>query len=654
RVLALVWAVCCGYGCSGRTPALPPSGSGTSGGAGSGQAGGGSGVAGSGGGAAAMGGAAAIGGGGGIAGAGTGAGVPGGAGVAGSGGVAGLGAGGMGGVLPPPPPPPPPPPAKVTLQWMLEQMVDRDRLARFPTLLRPKTLQASSYNRQSKPPVGSPGWFADQDFSGAVRTEGGERVLMEHRGPGAIVKMWSTYYYQSFGSRRGPIVRIYLDDNPTPVIEEYLIELLTRNEWSPADYGPVPPKQNSFDVPGVLAGFTARAGNLYMPIPYQRSCKVTVVDTRNWFNIINYVEFPPGTVVETYTPQGYQQALATMQAISSQLANPTDFVGGIPHNQTVTLNPGQSLPIPLPPGSNAVRHLEVKLADTSRQRLRSTILKGTFDGEQTIWTPLGDYFCSGNEVNAFKTWEREMRPDGTMITRWVMPYQYAGEIAFENLGPDPVTLDVKLQTAPWFWDADSMHFHAHWWTTEPVPGKPFSDWNFVHVDGKGVYVADVWTVLSANREWWGEGDEKIYVDEAYDQNGTGDDFPTHFGTGTEDYYGWAGGENPTGLDTFSHPFLSNVRVGSAQNNRGYNITTRSRVWDAIPFSTRLHFDMEASFGFQMRNHWDLLKYSVVTYWYAIPGARHNRVPQPAEAAKPVMTLQDLDARIAALRGGPAP
>ncbi|MCG8558015.1 MAG: DUF2961 domain-containing protein [Proteobacteria bacterium] len=569
------------------------------------------------------------------------------AGMPGGAGVAGLGPGGAGGPIPPPP-------ARVTLQWMLEQMVDRDRLARFPTAFRHKSLQSSSYNRESKPPVGSPGWFADGDGVGAIRSEGDERVLMEHRGPGAIVKIWSTFFYYDFMNRLGPKIRIYLDDNPVPVIEEYLIELVTRNEWLVQEYGPVPPKQNSFEVPGVFAGFTARAGNLYLPIPYQRSCKVTVADTRNFYNIINYVEFPPGTVVETYTPQGFQQALGTMQTVSAQLANPTDFAGGTAKHQNATLGPGQSLTIPLAPGSNAVRHLEVKLADASRQRLRSTILKGTFDGEQTIWTPLGDYFCSGNEVNPFKTWEREMRPDGTMITRWVMPYQHAGEIAFENLGPDPVTLEVKLQTAPWFWDADSMHFHAHWRTSEPVPGTPFSDWNFVHVDGKGVYVADVWTVLNAERGWWGEGDEKIYVDEAYDQNGTGDDFPTHFGTGTEDYYGWAGGVDPTGLDTFSHPFLSNVRTGSAQDVRGYNITTRSRVWDAIPFSMRLHFDMEASFGTQMRNRWNLLKYSVVTYWYAIPGARHNRVPQPAEAARPVMTVQELDARIAALRGAPAP
>ena len=38
-------------------------------------------------------------------------------------------------------------------------------------------------------------------------------------------------------------------------------------------------------------------------------------------------------------------------------------------------------------------------------------------------------------------------------------------------------------------------------------------------------------LINYHRGWWGEGDEKIYVD--------GEDFPSHFGTGTEDYYGYA-------------------------------------------------------------------------------------------------------------------
>jgi len=184
-----------------------------------------------------------------------------------------------------------------------------------------------------------------------------------------------------------------------------------------------------------------------------------------------------------------------------------------------------------------------------------------------------------------------------------------------------------------------MYFCANWRPDEIVPGTPFQDWNFIDIAGQGVYVGDAWTVLNIEDGWWGEGDEKIYVDDAWEQG-----FPTHFGTGTEDYYGWAGGVNPTRADEFDEPFIANVRVGGlgqARLTRGYNICTRTRSLDAIPFTRRLRFDMEASFGTQMRQPWDLLGYSAVTFWYARPGAICNRGPQPQKAAKPIVSMPQL-------------
>jgi hypothetical protein len=159
-------------------------------------------------------------------------------------------------------------------------------------------------------------------------------------------------------------------------------------------------------------------------------------------------------------------------------------------------------------------------------------------------------------------------------------------------------------------------------------------------------------VLNLTRGWWGEGDEKIYVDDEYDVAR----FPSHFGTGTEDYYGWAGGVNPTREDEFSNPWEANVQVGSRASNttEGFNINTRSRVLSAIPFERRLVFDMEASAGTGQRNAWDLLMYSAATFWYAIPGATHNRPPLPAEASRPITSFNELAARSAVLRSGGTP
>lgn len=43
----------------------------------------------------------------------------------------------------------------------------------------------------------------------------------------------------------------------------------------------------------------------------------------------------------------------------------------------------------------------------------------------------------------------------------------------------------------------------------------------------------------------------------------------------------------------------------------------------------------------MREKWDLLGYSAVTFFYAKPGAKHNRPPMPASAAKRIMSIDEL-------------
>ena len=79
--------------------------------------------------------------------------------------------------------------------------------------------------------------------------------------------------------------------------------------------------------------------------------------------------------------------------------------------------------------------------------------------------------------------------------------------------------------------------------------------------------------------------------------------------------------------------------------------TRIRSIDAIPFQHRLRLDMEASFGVDMREKWNLLGYSVVTFYYARPGARDNRPPMPEAASRGIMTVEDLQRRSDEIRRG---
>jgi hypothetical protein len=396
-----------------------------------------------------------------------------------------------------------------------------------------------------------------------------------------------------------------------------------------------------------LAIKTARAGNSYVPIPFARSCKVTTT-RKSFYNIINYRIYPQGTPVETFTRDGYYTAKREYAAAGALLTAAPDPDRGDLRKRAI-LKTGRKLALALPKGSRAVRQFTVRLSGVEAHSalLRSTVLTTTFDGVETVWTPVGDFFGNADAPHRYRTCQRSSDGAGTMVCRWVMPYRHSGEVRLTNLGPTPVSVELRAEVVPWVWDQASMHFHARWRADDLVPGSPFQDWNFVDVHGQGVFVGDQWTVLNPQSGWWGEGDEKIYVDDAWDRG-----FPTHFGTGTEDYYGWAGGVNPTRQDEFSTPFLANVRVGGLnEDTQGYNICVRHRGLDAIPFQRRFVFDMESSFGVDIRHPWDLLGYSAVTFWYAKPGATHNRPALPKEAAKPIHSLEQAVKRTAEIKEG---
>lgn len=510
----------------------------------------------------------------------------------------------------------------VTLESLLGEMTDQTQLARFPRQ-EYQSLQASSYNRASKVP-GQPDWFADSDGVSWIREELNdgktEYVVMEHTGPGCITRLWTPFFYYDFNNRKGPNIRIYLDGSKTPVIDECFIDLLSGK-------GSVKPP---------FAGFTARAGVCFLPVPFGKSCKITLTD-KAFYHIVNYRSYDKHVKVKSFTIKQYTKAAALIAQTAKHLVSPPSVITPSAIAKTFRLK-GQET-IRLPEGSHVISQLKVRPDPKSGpQALRSTIIEIIFDGVRTVWCPIGDFFCSSDKINPFHTWNRTVLPDGTMICRYAMPYEKSAQINLINLQDQPVDVWLDVKVDDWKWDNRSMHFSASWKPVGTIAGDRFLDMNFIDIKGKGVLAGDALTVLSPGRGWWGEGDEKIYIDES----DVTQKFPSHFGTGTEDYYGWAGGVVPTGRDTFSIPVGANVCNGNTADPRGYNICTRNRILDAIPFNNRLVFDMEASPGTGIREPWNLLDYSLVTFWYALPGSTSNANSQAEKAAVPILTLADLD------------
>ena len=508
-------------------------------------------------------------------------------------------------------------PAPVTVGSLLAEMTDLDRIARMPEP-KYKLLQASSYDRAQTDPAQLSTWFANADSGQFIRTEQRdghtEWVMMDHVGPGAITRFWIPL----LAEKDQAIIRFYFDGSDRPGIETNFNELMRGKGFVKPPFAFI-----AWPDKGVEAGV---AGDLYFPIPYAKSCKVTLNEVPFYY-AIGYRAYGPGTPVETFSQSHFAAVQPQIAATARKLASFS--VRPLSYAQTVsrTLKPSASLNFKVPVGPSAVDSFAVKLpAGSGTQALRSVVVEATFDGERTVWCPIGDFFGAGTSGGTVSDRYRRVEADGTMTCFWRMPYRKSATIRLLNLGTVPVTLQASVSSAPWTWDERSMHFHANWRRQYPLATRPMSDWNFIEANGQGVYVGDTLTVMSPAPAWYGEGDERVYVD--------GEKFPSQLGTGTEDYYGYAWGMS----EHFSSPFIAMPQRShkGREDWTGFTTTSRVRLLDGIPFTHSLKMDMEVW-------HWAdcRVEYAVATFWYARPGATSNRPPTPSDAAQPLREWQTL-------------
>jgi hypothetical protein len=199
-----------------------------------------------------------------------------------------------------------------------------------------------------------------------------------------------------------------------------------------------------------------------------------------------------------------------------------------------------------------------------------------------------------------------------MICRFVMPFAKSVAVLADNRSGAPVKVSLTARRADHVWDQRSMHFHAHWRADHDLfakPGKDAIDLPFLLAHGRGVYVGTSAYIMNpcpvptAGGNWWGEGDEKVFVDD--EKN------PSIFGTGSEDYFNYAWSES----DIFQYPYFSQP-ICTGPETRGYITNNRWHILDGIPFDKSIAFYMEL-FSHAPTPH---LSYCRTAYWYARPGA----------------------------------
>ena len=133
--------------------------------------------------------------------------------------------------------------------------------------------------------------------------------------------------------------------------------------------------------------------------------------------------------MQTFTRAALEAARPAVERVNRALLSPPDE----PQGQTIAtekeIAAGGEHSLDLPSGPSAVRRLELrvpmdKLASPERA-LRSLIVQMDCDGERTVWCPVSDFFGSGVGLSRVESWYRKVETNGTMVCRWVMPYQKA-------------------------------------------------------------------------------------------------------------------------------------------------------------------------------------------------------------------------------------
>lgn len=224
--------------------------------------------------------------------------------------------------------------------------------------------------------------------------------------------------------------------------------------------------------------------------------------------------------------------------------------------------------------------------------------------------PLGDFFAMGNGLRVPVDSEPvSVSSEGRALNCWwPMPFKKRARVTLTNDSTrgriDSVYYYIDWQGLPSLPD-DVGYFHARYRQEHPC-GK--DDYLIADLKGRGHYVGTVLSVRNMYHGWFGEGDDRFFID--------GEPEPSLRGTGTEDYFGDA-----WGFRVFNRRYHGvSIWEGYMAGSRG--TAYRWHVRDPVTFTTSLKVTIEhkgsiynqlgvSLAGFTPREDW----MSSVAFWY---------------------------------------
>lgn len=496
---------------------------------------------------------------------------------------------------------------------LCQMLTDLEQLATLPGA-GIKTAMISSYDRASKYDEKTSEYIdwranSDGDPSEFLPTENGGVVLGEINGPGVIWRIWSARPESGH-------VKIYIDGAEEPVID------LPFEQYFDGSTAP-------FDQPGLVYE-AARGMNNYVPISFSKSCKIVAMPGWGRYYHFNYTTFPEGSVIEPFSMEMGQENKNALYAANDQL----EFSGKYPYpenekdvliDEKLQIKAGATANLCELKGPAAIKSLIIKTYFDSREQseemLRKMVIRMRWDGQKddAVWAPLGDFFGSTPGLNDYKTYTMGMDAN-LMYAYWFMPFAESAVIEIVNESPYDFDMSYLITHAPLDKPAEQYgHFHAKWHRDiMKVDTTRWPDWTLLRTEGRGRYVGtmlNVWnprggschTLSHPGGAWWGEGDEKFFID--------GEKFPSTFGTGTEDYFGYAWGDPAY----YEKPYIAQ----SYTRENTHQTVMRLHISDNLPFQESFDGYLEKYFF----NSWPT-QFSAMVYWYLSPDGKdpHGSVP----------------------------
>jgi len=320
-----------------------------------------------------------------------------------------------------------------------------------------------------------------------------------------------------------------------------------------------------------------------------------------------------------------------------------------------TVPPNSSVILADIPGPAQITHIWM----TQRNHYRECLIKITYDDASypSVLVPLGDFFCLGHAlVNSFQSvlfsastrYPYVFNKSCALNCYAPMPFAKQAVVELVNESHEPhhqyFYVDYETLEDP---PADTGYLHAEFRRANPfqgwgpeippntpevdVPNKERQAWenNYVILEtqGRGHYIGCNLSVTNFTGNWWGEGDDMIWVD--------GYKWPPDLhGTGSEDYfnqafYMQANAFLRNGSSIFEGGTVPTPEIELYRGDSGYQTGYVFHLDNPVRFQKEIKVTIEHGHANHLAN-----EMSSTAYWYAEKPTKVVDVP-PVQQRLPV-------------------